>query len=113
MPEEPQPMPLSYESPPPRGSWVPRFNGWWAVLASLPVFLFWWLPATRSTSDYSFDPKYTAAVWASIAIGVRAAVGIIRRERNWAWLLYLPLYVLLPEVAEVVTRYAFKFGWVE
>lgn len=106
-----EPLPLSYASPPARVSWVPKFNGWWVVLASLPVFLFWWLPSTRSTSSFSGNPEHTAVTWASLAIGVRAVVGIIRRERNWAWVVYLPLYFVLPIVAGAAASYAFRYGW--
>ncbi len=107
-----EPMPLDYEPSSPKGRWAPRFNGWWLVLAMLPVFVFWFLPKTRSTDGFTVVPKYSAARWAAFAIGIRAAVGIIRRERTWVWVIYPPLYFLLPGVAKIATESAFRYGWI-
>jgi hypothetical protein len=109
-----RPEPLSYATPPLRAVRVPGINGWWVILALLPVFLFLVNVARR---DPSHSPRYGKAVsaslsWTFIAMGVRAVVGIIRRERTRVWTVYLSLYILLPIAADMAATYAVRHGWV-
>jgi hypothetical protein len=93
---------------------VSRINGWWIVLGLLPVIL---LLSAFSFPDPSHSPRYGKAVsasvsWSFLAIGVRAVIGILRRERSRAWLVYLLLYVLLPVLAGTLKEYSLRLGWI-
>jgi hypothetical protein len=109
--DEHQPASLEYEPVPPRVTYAPRFNGWWIILAMLPPVVYLHLGQLLSTSNYSSGGLYAAALWASLAIGARAVVGIVRRERSWTWLVYVPLYYFLPVIAREARDWAFKLGW--
>ena len=89
-------------------------NGWWIVLALLPLFLFL---STISSHDPSHSPPYSKSVassvfWANLAVGVRAVVGVLRRERSRVWVVYLALYIVLPAFADMAKTYAVRQGWV-
>ena len=93
---------------------MPRINGWWVGLALLPVCL---LFLNVARTDPSHSPRYGKAVsgslsWTFLAIGLRAVVGIIRRERTRVWMAYLLLYILLPIAAGIAATYAVQHGWV-
>jgi hypothetical protein len=57
----------------------------------------------RRTSG-SNDPQIDALNWAWGALGVRAAVALLRRERTWWALAYLALFFVLPFVADATTK---------
>jgi hypothetical protein len=58
------------------------------------------LDSLRRTSG-STDPHIFALRWAMTAIAARAAVALVRRERNWWSLAYIALYFVLPFIADI------------
>lgn len=72
---------------------------WWANWWWLPLLLVLAAPILQLPrvvcACYKGEAKGDALLIADVAIGIRALVAVIRRERGLSWIVYVALYIAL------------------
>ena len=85
-----------------------RLTGWdW----SLMVAILWLLPLTPRGGSIITDAVMRTAMWVGVAVVGRMIVGVVMRDRNRWWILYLGLDLASPLYVHAIACYGLRHGW--
>ena len=80
-----------------------RPYGWWIILALVIIAPLIQIPFVACMCAYG-SAKVNAIGCADIVIGIRAIIGLLKRDRSNNWIIYLILYFALIYITPLIAR---------
>lgn len=81
-----------------------RPSGWWIVLALIALSPIIQIPSVMCTCAFG-SAKASALASADLAIGIRAVIALLKRDRSHNWILYVLLYVALIYITPLIAQF--------